>query len=79
MSEQVKQINSFLRTATRANIDSILSNIILSDRQSYIFEQYYIRKQDVCFIADSLGYSPRVIHKELSIIRQKISVIIDFN
>lgn len=76
MSEITKFINSFFKTAVKSDIDNIRSKIILSERQEKIFEMYYIKKQPIGFIADSLCVCPMVINNELKIIRQKLLKII---
>ena len=77
MLKSVKEINLYFRTATRAEVDILLSKIILSDRQSKIFDFYYLKKLDVCFIADTLGVCERVVKHELSEIRLKIIKVLD--
>lgn len=72
----VKTINSWFRTATRADVNNLLNEIILSERQSRIFDMFYLKKQSICFIADMLCCSPTVISGELNQIRCKICVII---
>ena len=76
MTKEVKTVNDFLRTATRTQVDGILSKIILSDRQKKIFDLHFIRRMDIGFTADELGYSPSVICVELRIIRRKIFAIL---
>lgn len=72
----VQTINAYFKIATRADVNNLLSKIILSERQQRIFEMFYIKRQNIGFIADTLGFSERVISEELDIIRRKISVII---
>ena len=72
----VRTINAYFRIATRADVNDLLSKIILSERQTRIFEMFYIKRQNIGFIADTLGFSERVISEELDIIRRKISAII---
>ena len=72
MSESVRQVNSFFRTAVRSDVDEVLDKIVLSDRQKTIFTLFYLRKLDVGFISDTIGLSPDAINKELRIIRKKI-------
>ena len=72
----VRTINAYFKIATRADVNELLSKIILSERQQRIFEMFYIKRQNIGFIADTLGCSERVISEELDIIRRKISVII---
>lgn len=70
---QIKRINSWFKTATRADVNDLLGKIILSDRQTRIFEMFYLKRQNIGFIADTLGFSERVICQELYLIRDKIS------
>lgn len=72
MSKMVRDMNWFFRYATKAEIDAVLSKIILTERQQKIFECFYLKKHDVCFIADTIGVCDRVVKKELMIIRSKI-------
>ena len=74
--QTVKKINQWFRTATRADVNDLLSKIILSERQTRIFEMFYIKRQNIGFIADTLGFSERVICEELFMIRDKISAVI---
>ena len=72
----VQTVNAYFKIATRADVNDLLSKIILSERQTRIFEMFYIKRQNIGFIADTLGFSERVISEELDIIRRKISSII---
>lgn len=72
----VRTINAYFKIATRADVNELLSKIILSERQTRIFEMFYIKRQNIGFIADTLGFSERVISEELDIIRRKISTVI---
>lgn len=72
----VQTVNAYFKIATRADVNDLLSKIILSERQQRIFEMFYIKRQNIGFIADILGFSERVISEELEIIRRKISTII---
>lgn len=72
----VKAVNLWFSNATRADVNKLLNEIILSERQSRIFDMFYLKKQSICFIADTLCYSPTVISGELNQIRRKICVII---
>lgn len=68
----VKRINQWFKTATRADVNELLEKIILSERQTRIFEMFYLKRQCINYIADTLGFSERVICEELSLIRDKI-------
>lgn len=76
MTKEVKIVNDFMRSATRAQVDEVLSDVILSDRQRKIFDLHFIRRMDIGFTADELGYSSSVICVELRIIRRKIFAIL---
>lgn len=72
MSKNIKRINTFFRTALKDDVDSLRERIILSERQDRVFGMFYIRKNDIGFIADTLNVSPSVINEELKAIRAKI-------
>ena len=72
----VRTINAYFKIATRADVNDLLSKIILSERQQRIFEMFYLKRQNIGFIADTLGFSERVISEELEIIRHKILAVI---
>lgn len=72
MSKNVILINRFFQSAMKEDVEKVTSKIILSDRQKYIFESYYLHKKNVGFIADSLFVSQIVVNKELKKIREKI-------
>lgn len=68
----VKKLNSFLKSASKAYLESAMSGILLSERQENVFNLYFIKKKDVNFIADALCVSPRVIGREIYSIRSRI-------
>lgn len=72
----IKEINSYFKTATRADVNDLLSKIILSERQTRVFEMFYLKDMNIGFIADTLNVSQSVVNKELEEIRCKICVII---
>ena len=72
MSATVRRINEWFRTATRADVNDLLGKIVLSVRQTRIFEMFYIKRQNIGFIADELFVSPTVVSEELNTIRNKI-------
>jgi len=59
MSATVRKINDWFRTATRADVNELLEKIVLSDRQTRIFEMFYLKRKNIGFIADTLGFSVR--------------------
>ena len=73
MSNQSKAVNDFFRDALKKDVDSLLENLVLTDRQNMIFTMKYIKGYDINFIADTLGCCSRVIQKELRKIRAKIA------
>lgn len=72
MSETSRAVNTFFKEAIRSEVDTLVENLMLSDRQKSIYEMFYVRKLDIDFIADSLGCCSRVVQRELRIIRKKI-------
>lgn len=76
MSVTVRKVNEFLKTATKAQVNDILEKIILSERQSKVFNMFYIKQNDIGFIADTLYISRTVINQELKIIRDKVLVVL---
>ena len=68
----VKVINQFFKTATRADVNDLLSKIILSERQTRIFEMFYLRDMNIGFIADTLNVSQSVVNEELKLVSEKI-------
>ncbi|UKI53222.1 MAG: hypothetical protein L6V86_09045 [Treponema sp.] len=76
MSKDIKRINTFFRTALKDDVDSLRERIILSQRQERIFDMFYVKKNDIGFIADSLNVCVSVVNDELRLIRGKILRII---
>lgn len=76
MSKDIKRINTFFRTALKDDVDSLRARIILSQRQERIFDMFYVRKNDIGFIADSLNVCVSVVNDELRLIRGKILRVI---
>jgi len=77
MTAKVKAVNSFFRAAIKPEVDRLKEDIVLSDRQEEIFNRYYIRRQDVNFIADTPGVCSYVVNKELKVIREKILKVLN--
>ena len=73
---EVRKINEFFRGINQAELNDILNQIVLSDRQRTIFMMYYINRKNVGFIADSLYVSESVIKRELKSIRNKMLTLI---
>lgn len=76
MDSTVKAINSYFRNAVKSDVTSLLSELILTERQSKIFSMFYLEKKDIDFIADSLNVCRTVVNTELKLLRNKISRII---
>ena len=77
MSKIIKKINDFLRNAIKKDVDKINNELVLSERQQKIFEMFYIKKQNIDFIAVSLCVCKMVVNNELKIIRNKIAKILE--
>lgn len=73
----IKRINDFFRKAVKKDVEQITSNIVLSERQKIIFDMFYIKRQNIDFIADSLCVCKMVVNNELKIIRGKIAKILE--
>ena len=65
MSKIIKKINDFFRNAIKKDVDKINNELVLSERQQKIFEMFYIKKQNIDFIADSLCVCKMVVNNEL--------------
>lgn len=79
MSKIIKKINDFFRNAIKKDVDKINNELVLSERQQKIFEMFYIKKQNIDFIADSLCVCKMVVNNELKIIRNKIARILEID
>lgn len=73
----IKRINDFFRKAVKKDVEQITSNIVLSERQKIIFDMFYIKRQNIDFIADSLCVCKMVVNNELKVIRGKIVKILE--
>lgn len=76
MSDIVKRVYLYFRTASKKEVDYIRDNCIFTDRQKQIFEMYYIRRQNVGYISDIINVSQIVVNVELKLIREKIIKLI---
>ena len=76
MSKDSIKVNAYFKAAVKRDVDFIKDNIILTDRQLQIFEMYYLKKQNIDFIADSLYSSRSAVCNELKIIRDRIMKLI---
>lgn len=76
MSDIVKRVNLYFRTANKKEVEYIRENCIFTDRQKQIFEMYYIRRQNVGYISDIINVSQIVVNVELKLIREKIIKLI---
>lgn len=76
LSETSRRINRFFKSAIKKEVDEAAGKISLSDRQSIIFNDFYVRRSDVNTIADKIGSSPETVYKELKAIRRKLIRII---
>ena len=72
MSTTSKAVNSFFRDAIRKDVENLACELLLSDRQLHIYELFYLKKQDINYIADTVGCSASVVQRELRRIRKKL-------
>ena len=76
MDSTVKTINGYFRNAVKSDVNEVLSKLILTERQNKIFNMFYLEKQDINFIADSLNVCRSVVNTELHLIRSKVKKVI---
>lgn len=77
MSEITKKINRFFKTAVKSDVDRIESGVVFTDRQRQIYTMFYLKRQDINFIADTLCVCPDVVNAELRTIRQKMVKVME--
>ena len=78
MSETVRSINALFRTALRSEVDELVDKLALSDRQTKIFELFYIKKKDIWMISNEIGVCEAVVNRELKKIRAKIARLMGY-
>ena len=78
MSQTVKNINALFKTAIRSEINELMSKLALSDRQTKIFEMFYIQKKDIWMISNEIGICEAVVNRELKKIRTKIAKVMGY-
>lgn len=76
MSRETRKINTFFKTALKADVEKVRCCIVLSERQERVFDMFYLRRNDIGFIADSLNVCVSVVNDELRRIRLKILRVI---
>ena len=72
MYSTVTKTNAFFRDASRPQVDELMKNLVLTERQAEIFELYYIKRHDRGFVADKLFVSQSTVSAELRSIRLKL-------
>lgn len=72
MSEAVRKVNGFFKTALKDEMDELHEKLSLTERQERIFILFYLKRHDLNFIADTLNVCPQVIGNELRAIRRKL-------
>lgn len=77
VSSVTKAINRFFKFALRRDVESVKNKMVFTDRQERIFEMFYVRRQSIDYIADTLCVCRMVINNELKTIRQKLTKIIE--
>ena len=76
MSETTRKINRFFKTAVKSDVDKIDSGVVFTDRQRKIYTMFYLKRNDINFIADTLCVCSDVVNSELRTIRQKIMKVV---
>lgn len=76
MSDLVLRINKFFRVATKNEVNSVIDQLVLTDRQMKILTMFYLQKRSIDYIADEIGFCSNVVDRELQTIRKKIDPLI---
>ena len=76
MSKETRKVNAFFRTALKSDVENVKDCLAMSERQERIFDMFYVKKNDIGFIADSLNVCVSVVNDELRLIRGKILRVI---
>lgn len=76
MSKETRKVNAFFRTALKSDVENVKDCLAMSERQERIFDMFYVKKNDIGFIADSLNVCVSVVNDELMLIRGKILRVI---
>jgi len=76
MSKDSIKVNAFFKTAVKKEVDYLTENLILSEKQKKIFNMYYLERQCIDFIADSVNSSRSAVCSDLKIIRDRIMKLI---
>lgn len=77
MSELTKGINRFFKLALRREVDDVKNKMVFTERQEKIFDMFYVQRQSIDYIADTLCVCRMVVNNELKTIRWKLTKIID--
>ena len=62
----------------RSDVDDLLGKLALSDRQTRIFEMFYVQKKDIWMISNEIGVCEAVVNRELKKVRTKIAKAMGF-
>jgi DNA-directed RNA polymerase specialized sigma24 family protein len=76
MSELSKKVNRFFENATKAEVENLLDNIIITDHEKQVFRLKYIKGHDIDYIAIMTGYSKGKIEADLRKIRRKMEKLV---
>ena len=76
MSELSKEVNKFFSTATKQDVNELLSKIYLNEHQKTVLFMRYVENKDIDFIAYKTGYSRGKIESDLRKIRSKFSKVL---
>ena len=72
MSEVSRRVNRFFKIAIKKEVELILNELLLTERQEHIFKAFYIKQKTIVAIADEEACSTDLVSKELDIIRHTI-------
>jgi len=76
MTEHIKTKNKIKQIGSKLEFQTLLDNVILSDKERQMMELYYIQRKDFDYIADFLGYSKAGIQKMHQRVLKRIEALI---
>lgn len=73
----VRRINRYFSLMTEPQMRDLREACLLSRRQEAVMELYFIKRQDINFVSDTLGISRRTTEREIARIREKAERVLE--
>lgn len=73
----VRKTNRYFSLLTELQMKSLREACLLSRRQEAVMELYFIKRQDINFVSDTLGISRRTTEREIARIREKTMNVLE--